>query len=93
MEKKFQLTMKFTFLLVLLGVFSSYATGSYAQDENVGDGSKCNNRRDYFNNRRAIGFCILYNSEDLENSNKQSIDLSDGDIYEILSIISWRTPL
>jgi len=33
--RKIPLTMKFTFLLVLLGVFSSYATGSYAQDEKM----------------------------------------------------------
>lgn len=92
--RKIPLTMKFTFLLVLLGVFSSYATGSYAQDEKMSVKAQNATIEEIISTiEEQSGFVFFYNSEDLENSNKQSIDLSDGDIYEILDHLVANTSL
>ena len=92
--RKIPLIMKFTFFFILLGIFSSYAANSRAQDEKM----TVNAQNVSFEQVISIieeqsEYVFFYNSEDLNNTRTYSFDIANRDIYEILEILVSNTSL
>jgi len=92
--RKIPLIMKFTFFFIFLGIFSSYAANSRAQDEKM----TVNARNASFEQVISIieeqsKYVFFYNSEDLNNTRTYSFDTANSDIYEILEMLVSNTSL
>lgn len=92
--RKIPLTMKFTFLFILLGICGSYAAGSYAQDEKMSVKAQNATIEEIISLiEEQSNYVFFYNSEDLNSAKNVNLELAGEDIYEILDNLVSNTSL
>ena len=92
--RKIPLTMKFTFIFILLGICGSYATNSYAQDEKMSVKAQNATIEEVISMiEEQSNYVFFYNTEDLSSSQNHNIELAGEDIYEILDNLVSNTSL
>src|SRR5690554_3642375 len=92
--RKIPLTMKFTFLFILLGICGSYAAGSYAQDEKMSVKAQNATIEEIISLiEEQSNYVFFYNSEDLNSAKNVNLEIAGEDIYEILDNLVSNTSL